>query len=112
MSLAFLFGPNLGFPYIGRRNPGISLGRRQHSLRRKLAARSRHVCLLIGAGAGKSAGHPDLADLRHRVLSDMDGEAATAARGLLEHRDVEAGLTRLHSLSRRALADVAVDGHG
>lgn len=65
----------------------------------KLAARSRHVCMFVGAGAGKSAGLPDLAGLRDAVLAALDGDEATAAAALLNDRDLEAGLTRLRRIA-------------
>jgi hypothetical protein len=65
----------------------------------KLAARSRHVSLFIGAGAGKSAGLPDLAELQSAVLATLDGDDATAAKELLTRRDLEAGLTRLRRIA-------------
>lgn len=65
----------------------------------KLAARSRHVCLFIGAGAGKSAGLPDLAELRNAVLATLEGDDASAAKELLEERDLESGLTRLRRIA-------------
>lgn len=65
----------------------------------KLAARSRHVCLFIGAGAGKSAGLPDLAELRTAVLASLEGDDAAAATDLLNGRDLESGLTRLRRIA-------------
>jgi hypothetical protein len=65
----------------------------------KLAARSRHVCLFIGAGAGKAAGLPDLAELRSGVLATLSGDDASGARDLLDDRDLESGLTRLRRIA-------------
>lgn len=65
----------------------------------KLAARSRHVCLFVGAGAGKSARLPDLAELKDAVLETLDGEEVSAATQLLAGRDLESGLTRLRRIS-------------
>lgn len=66
----------------------------------KLAARSRHVCIFVGAGAGKAAGLPDLTGLRDAVLTALEGDDANAAAELLKDRDLESGLTRLRRIAR------------
>ena len=64
----------------------------------KLAARSRHVCIFLGAGAGKAAGLPDLTELRDGVVAALEGGDASAAAELLKDRDLESGLTRLRRI--------------
>lgn len=40
----------------------------------KLAARSRHVCVFLGAGAARACGLPDIAELRDKVLTALDAD--------------------------------------
>ena len=44
----------------------------------KLATRSRHVCVFLGAGASRACGLPDLARLDKQVLEGLDGEERDA----------------------------------
>ena len=43
------------------------------SLGTKLAAQSRHVCMLLGAGVGKACGLPDVKELEKSVLDELSG---------------------------------------
>jgi NAD-dependent SIR2 family protein deacetylase len=45
----------------------------------KLSARTRHVCVLLGAGASRSAGLPDLGGLQDAVKSSSHLTAPAAA---------------------------------
>lgn len=69
-----------------------------NDLAAKLAARSRHVCLLLGAGTSCAAGLPDVVTLKSRVLEDLDGEARGLANRLYDGRNLEEGLTRLRRI--------------
>lgn len=64
----------------------------------KLAARSRHVCLLLGAGTSCAAGLPDVATLLSQVLGGLEGERRVLAEGLFAGRNLEEGLTRLRRI--------------
>lgn len=64
----------------------------------KLAARSRHVCLLLGAGAGRSAGLPDLRGLEDVVVNAIQGADGELVKGLLDDRNLEDALSRLRSI--------------
>jgi len=64
----------------------------------KLASRARHVCLLVGAGAGCAAGLPTLEVLQTRVLESLADPQKTQATALLKDRNLEEGLSRLRRL--------------
>ena len=42
------------------------------SLSAKLATRSRHVCVFLGAGTGKACGLPDIKGLQQHVLNGLE----------------------------------------
>jgi hypothetical protein len=82
-----------------------------NSLSSKLATRSRHVCALLGAGAARACGLPDVAGLERNVAAGLAGEQAAAFTKLLDGRDLEQGLSRLrriHALVEGS--DQTVDG--
>ncbi|PWC06669.1 SIR2 family protein [Mycetocola zhujimingii] len=61
----------------------------------KLASRERHVCFLLGAGASKSAGLPDMVDLKRTLLEREANAGGDDLARLLADRTVEQGLTWL-----------------
>ena len=64
----------------------------------KLAARSRHVCLLFGAGTSCAAGLPDVGRLLSLVLDSLSGDARELADTLYTGRNLEVGLSRLRRI--------------
>ncbi len=80
------------------------------SLGTKLAARSRHVCVLMGAGVGKACGLPDMADLELRVLAQLSKEDGEVLRRLLDGRTLEKVLSRLRRISALLVDNDTVDG--
>lgn len=64
----------------------------------KLAARARHVCVLLGAGASVSAGLPTLEQLEAIVSNELDEPLKTAFGDLLVGRNLEEGLSRLRRI--------------
>jgi hypothetical protein len=74
------------------------------NLAAKLATRSRHVCLLFGAGTSCAAGLPDVGKLLTQVLESLEGETKELAARLYEGRNLEEGLSRLRRI-RALLAD-------
>lgn len=61
----------------------------------KLATRSRHVCLFLGAGVAKACNLPDVVELEARVQTELsDGERDAFVR-LLEGRNLESVLSHL-----------------
>lgn len=76
----------------------------------KLAARTRHVCVFLGAGTSKACGLPDVATLQNSVLSDL-GEVEKAAFELqLKERNLEQALSRLRRIAGLLTGDEKVDG--
>ena len=73
----------------------------------KLAAGSRHVCMLLGAGVGKACELPDMTDLKRCVLKNLSCNHREVFERMSEHRTLEEVLTRLRRIS--ALLDAKVD---
>lgn len=76
----------------------------------KLAARSRHVCFLTGAGTSRSAGLPDLAGLEAAVAARVPDEVKPRVASLLEGRNLEEALSRLRRIASLVAPDGAFDG--
>lgn len=70
-----------------------------NGLSAKLAARSRHVCGFLGAGAARACGLPDVADLQSQVLGGLEGEQRAAFERQLAGRDLEQALSRLRRIA-------------
>lgn len=64
----------------------------------KLAARSRHVCFLFGAGTSCAAGLPAVQQLLVDVLATLEGDVRSQAEELYAGRNLEEGLTRLRRI--------------
>jgi SIR2-like domain len=64
----------------------------------KLAARSRHVCMLLGAGTSLAAGYPDVAGLRQRVLDDLTTDHPLVT-SVFDDRNLEEGLSWLRRVA-------------
>ena len=65
----------------------------------KLATRSRHVCALVGAGAGKACGLPDVAQLQSIVEGGLAGDEKTKFKAMLTGRTLEQALSRLRRIA-------------
>lgn len=66
----------------------------------KLSARTRHVSFLLGAGAAKAAGLPDLTGLQNAVLESphLNAKQRTDAEKLFAKRNLEEALSYLRRL--------------
>lgn len=80
------------------------------ALSAKLATRSRHVCVLLGAGVARSCGLPDVAQLQDRVLSDLNSGNREAFARQLEGRNIEEALSRLRRIAALITGGQVVDG--
>jgi len=81
------------------------------ALSAKLAARSRHVCLLLGAGASSSCGLPDVGGLQSTVLASLGSSDQEALQRQLTGRNLEEALSRLRRISALLADDSqSVDG--
>jgi len=76
----------------------------------KLAARTRHVCVFVGAGASKACGLPDVATLQMSVLQDLDATKRAAFELQLKERNLEQALSRLRRIAGLLNDDQTVDG--
>ena len=80
------------------------------SLSAKLATRSRHVCVFLGAGAGTACGLPDMEGLKQHVLQRLNEQDRTALEAQLADRTLEQVLTRLRRISALISGEETVDG--
>lgn len=79
--------------------PGHQVLAYANELSAKLAARSRHVCLLLGAGASCACGLPDMAALQAQVLAGLEGEQATVFEHQSDQRNIEQVLSRVRRIA-------------
>lgn len=79
------------------------------SLGQKLAARSRHVCLFLGAGVGKACGLPDVKDLEQTVLGALDEENKMLLGRQLQNNNLEGALSRIRRIGALVTSDDTVD---
>ncbi len=90
--------------------PAHSLMNFASGLSAKLAAKSRHVSMFLGAGVGASCGLPDVAALQDKVLESLDGDAKESMASQLEGRIIEEALSRLRRIAALVQDDQTVDG--
>ncbi|HJQ37696.1 MAG TPA: SIR2 family protein [Thermoanaerobaculia bacterium] len=76
----------------------------------KLAARTRHVCVFLGAGASRACGLPDVATLQKSVLTDLDATQRAAFEVQLTDRNLEQALSRLRRIAGLLSGEQTVDG--
>jgi hypothetical protein len=76
----------------------------------RLATRSRHVCVFLGAGTSKACGLPDLAQLQEKVLTSVSSRDKDALHPILKSRNLEQALTRLRRISALLSGDEKIDG--
>jgi hypothetical protein len=69
-----------------------------NSLSAKLATRSRHLCTLLGAGAARACGLPDVAGLQSSVAGKLVGKQADVFNAFLVGRNLEQALSRLRRI--------------
>lgn len=65
----------------------------------RLAARSRHVSVFLGAGAARACGLPDVARLQELVLDGLGDDYRAAFEQQLAGRNLEAALSRLRRIA-------------
>jgi SIR2-like domain len=70
-----------------------------NALSAKLAARSRHVCVLLGAGVGKACGLPDVASLQDDIMRDLSPEEKPLLETQLASGNIEQALSRLRRIA-------------
>ncbi|MGH3273029.1 MAG: SIR2 family protein [Streptosporangiaceae bacterium] len=70
-----------------------------NGLSAKLAARSRHVCVFLGAGASCACGLPDVSGLQALVVDGLVGDRRAAFERQLAGRNLEQALSRLRRIA-------------
>jgi len=65
----------------------------------KLAARSRHVCMFLGAGVARACGLPDVALLRDAVVAELEPTWRQRFESQLEGRTFEQALSRIRRIA-------------
>jgi hypothetical protein len=80
------------------------------ALSAKLATRSRHICVFLGAGAARACGLPDIAQLQERVLRRLASNDRDALANQLTGRNLEEALSRLRRIAALITGDETVDG--
>ena len=65
----------------------------------KLAARSRHVCMFLGAGVSQSCGLPNVGQLQAKVLAALGEPDRANFEKQLSGRNLEQALTRLRRIA-------------
>ena len=76
----------------------------------KLAARSRHVCTLFGAGTSKACGLPDVAQLQAKVLSGLVENERALFETQLSGRSLEQALSRLRRIAALLTGATELEG--
>jgi hypothetical protein len=76
----------------------------------RLAARSRHVCVLLGAGSSRACGLPDVRGLEALVAEQLEEPDRDRFKDQLEGRNLEQVLSRLRRIAALVGADQTVDG--
>ena len=79
------------------------------SLGAKLASRSRHVCMFLGAGVGKACGLPDIEELQQHVLEGLGRNDTAALKRQLSGRNLEEALSRIRRIAALVTGDETVD---
>ena len=79
------------------------------SLSAKLATRSRHVCVFLGAGIGKAYGLPDVQGLQQYVLDGLEEDDRIVFGHQLANRNLEEVLSRLRRISTLISGEETVD---
>lgn len=81
-----------------------------HGLSAKLASRSRHVCLFLGAGASRAAGLPDVATLESTVVAKLEPAARSLFETQLDKGTLEQALSRLRRIAALLEGADEIDG--
>lgn len=81
-----------------------------NELSSKLASRSRHVCLFLGAGASRACGLPDVSELEKRVKKRLEYGDREQLSQQLEGRNLEQALSRIRRFAALLEGDSQLDG--
>jgi hypothetical protein len=76
----------------------------------KLASRSRHICVFLGAGSSRACGLPDISQLKDRVLAALGPEDQQVLQVTMNGRTLEEALSRLRRIAGLVTAAETIDG--
>lgn len=76
----------------------------------KLASRSRHVCVFLGAGSAQACGLPGVKQLQEKVVSALKGGDKEAFQCQLKERNLEGALTRIRRIAALVSDEKPYDG--
>jgi len=76
----------------------------------RLASRSRHVRLFLGAGAARACGLPDVGELQRKILDKLAPPDAERFSRQLQNRNLEGALSRLRRIYTLLEGEDRVDG--
>ena len=74
-----------------------------------MATRSRHVCVFLGAGAGRACGLPVVSQLTEQVLSSLTGDKKATFEHQLKGRNLEQALSRLRRIAALLTGNQVLD---
>lgn len=69
------------------------------ALSAKLASRSRHVCVFLGAGSSQACGLPGVEQLQNVVLKALNGDDKKTFQRQLKNYNLEGALTRIRRIA-------------
>lgn len=81
-----------------------------NGLSARLATRSRHICVFLGAGASKACGLPDVGGLQKAIVAALDGDDKVTFERQLENRNLEEVLSRWRRIAAVVEGDDRIDG--
>ena len=90
--------------------PGHDPLRFVNDLSLKLASRSRHVCVFLGAGSSRACGLPDVSQLEQRVKQRLEQDDEEQLSRQLEGRNLEQALSRIRGFAALLEGDQQVEG--
>ena len=90
--------------------PGHDPTRFVNELSSKLASRSRHVCVFLGAGASKACGLPDVSQLQERVRQRLGQDDQKQISKQLKGRNLEQALSRIRGIAALLEGKSKLDG--
>ena len=90
--------------------PGHDPLRFVNDLSSKLASRSRHVCVLLGAGTSKACGLPDVSQLEDRVKQRLEEDDREQLSQQLHGRNLEQALSRIRRFAALLEGDSQLEG--
>ncbi len=90
--------------------PGHDPVRFVNDLSLKLASRSRHVCVFLGAGTSKACGLPDVSQLEGRVKQQLNQDDKARLSRQLRGRNLEQALSRIRRIAALLEGDSELEG--